>query len=303
MIKWICAKIWFCLIIMQYAVGQNTARMVMDSAGNIYYTDLKDIWKMEETGKRAIVFPNASSPLLYINTNGQLCGIALQQQQFLQWCTTNEKTRVQYDTNSTSTHMPVFTFDADGNQYFLESGATNSIKKRNKQRSDTILALTPLQEIESLYLGPKNILYFAHKDQLYCLPPGEEIEQIAKNLIDTTAENTSLHKLHRIWSDGKKNLYVATGTVIKQIDHRRLVTTVYKSTGGWYPADGLVDAQGNFYVLEHNGNREARVNKISIIDRKEIASSGKWKGFYTPLLLATAVMVMLYFAMKPKKKS
>lgn len=81
MIKWIYAKILFCLIIMQYAAGQNTARMVMDSAGSIYYTDLKDIWKMEETGKRAIVFPNASSILLYINTNGQLCGIALQQQQ------------------------------------------------------------------------------------------------------------------------------------------------------------------------------------------------------------------------------
>ena len=303
MIKRICTHLLFCLLFIQSAAGQNTASMVMDSAGNIYYTDLKDIWKMDQSGKSKILFSNASSPLLYIHRNRQLCGIALQEQQFLPWCATNEKTLIQYDTNSKSIQAPVFTFDAAGNQYFLENGTTNTIKKRNQQGSDSILTTTTLQEIESLYLGAKNILYFTHKDQLYCLPPGEAIEQIAKDLIDTTAENPSLHKLHRIWSDGKKNLYVATGGVIKQIDHRRLVTTVYKSTGIWYPADGIIDAQGNFFVLEYNNNDEARVNKISIAERKDIAVSGKWKGFYTPLLLATAVMVMLYFAMKSKKKS
>jgi hypothetical protein len=47
--------------------------IVKDSKGNIYYTDLKQVWKITN-GKRAVVVPDVHTHELYIDVNDNLFG-------------------------------------------------------------------------------------------------------------------------------------------------------------------------------------------------------------------------------------
>lgn len=283
--------------------AQNTARLVMDTAGIIYYTDLQHVWKQDSSREISIHLKDATSALLYINQMGILHGISKQESVFRRWAVT-EKNTIQYlDTIKDATPWPVFSFDAKGNEYRYNAKAPSSFIVKKNTGADSIIAQTELKKVSSLYIGPKNVIYFTAENALYCIPPGEAVELIAKGLTDSIQQQIQTAYGQRIWSDGKKNMYITAGNQVKQIDHRRMVTTIYQSAGDWFPADGLITSNGDIYILEYRNTGEARVNKISMEERKKLVSENKWKGFYTPIILASIMMVLLFIVMKPKKKA
>lgn len=69
--------------------------LVIDRAGNIYYTDLKNIWKQSPDGRKRIVVEGVHSHELYMDSEDQLYGEHLwykpEEDQFYQyhWCLQN----------------------------------------------------------------------------------------------------------------------------------------------------------------------------------------------------------------------
>lgn len=291
-----------------HSIAQNCARIVQDRQARVWYTDNQHLWLYDSNGQAKPVIPNLLPRLLYLTPQGTLAGLsegndAVKGHYYYHWELNNDTILISLgDTIFADASTATFTIDTQGNRYTYLPGNPGAFVLKKPNGQDSVLATSSLPAVGNLYMGPKNMLFFTSADNLYCIPPDEPIATVAENLADTASAAPRLPLLRAIWNDNKKNLYVATGSIIRKIDHRKLVTTIYQSAGNWFPADGMVTANGDFYVLEYNTSGAARVNKISMAERKAMVAAQKWRIYYLPLLLALAVMVLLYFLFRPAKK-
>ncbi len=285
--------------------------MVMDSKGNLFYTDLKQVWMIRADGTKSIAVPNVHTHELYVDAQDRLYGEHLwyNGEQLNTWGhyvwrhqANGVMERIK-DSTAGFLEWYSFTRDGQGNQYYLEKSIPAQFWKLDVAGKKTLLASKSWSGLGRLHVTAKGVLLFTHKGDVYAIPPDDSLELVVKNAGELNPVlNDSSVTIWNIWSDSRRNMYIATGNVIKKIDHRRLVTTIYQSGEGWYPVSGYVSATGDFWVMEYNTANEVRVNKISAEERKEIAAQSRWKMFYMPLLLTAAIVVLLYFLFRSKKK-
>ena len=68
------------IVVLTFLIGSTIAfahtgiGIVMDKHGNVYYTDLKQIWKISPDGTKRIVVPNVHTHELYLDSLGNLYG-------------------------------------------------------------------------------------------------------------------------------------------------------------------------------------------------------------------------------------
>jgi hypothetical protein len=68
-----------------------------------------------------------------------------------------------------------------------------------------------------------------------------------------------------LWTDKMNNVYVAVFSegVVKKISARNEVSVMAASPSGWAPTSGLIDGNGNLWLMEYSPNNETRIRKIS----------------------------------------
>lgn len=284
--------------------------IVMDSKGNLFYTDLVQIWMIKPDGSKSIAVPDVHSHELYMDKNDQLWGEHLwfNGEQTNTWghylwrrSANGEITKVK-DSTAGFPEWNSFTRDAAGNMYYIEKSILSNFWKIDTAGKKTLLGSKSLSSIGRLHLTGNGDLYFNNGADLYWFPEADSIELFLKAVNDTdTAGKADAHSIMSIWSDNKKNLYIATGSVIKKIEKSKFIITVYKSAGNWKPVSGLVAPNGDFWVMEYNDKNEVRVNKISAADRKEIVKKNAFQLYMIPLLLIVGILLMLYFIFRKKK--
>jgi hypothetical protein len=166
------------------------------------------------------------------------------------------------------------------------------------------LGQASLSGIGRLHISSKGSLYFTNRADLYVIPAGDTLQLYLKDVGEYNTDdslNNGTHTIMSAWSDNKDNLYIATGSVIKQITKKKLVNVIYKSTGDWKPSGGLITPNGDFYVLEYNSKNEVRVNKISAAERKQIVKENAFTVYLMPLLIMSGIILLLYFLFRSKK--
>lgn len=288
--------------------------IVIDSKGNIYYTDLAQVWMLQPDGTKSIAVPNVHTHELYIDKKDHLFGEHL-------WYNGEEKNTWGHyfwcryadghiakvkDSTEGFPQWYSFTRDAAGNMYYMEQSIPSNFWKIDSINNKTLLGSKSFSAIGRLHLTKKGKLYFSNNDDLYCIAPGDSIKLILKAIGEKgilTLFNSDRHTIMNIWSDSKENIYIATGNVIKMIDSKKVVTTIYKSATGWNPVSGLVAGNGDFWVLENNAGNEVRVNKISMDERKQIVKEYAVWLYAIPALIIIILLTFLNFIFKPKNKS
>lgn len=295
-----------------FAFADPGVGIVIDSKGNVFYTDLSQVWMIKPDGSKTIAVPNVHTHELYINKNDELFGEHLWYDESKKnpwahylWRRNADGSIIRIkDTTAGFAEWTSFVRDDAGNSYLVEKGIPSNFWKIDSTGTKLLLGSKSFAEIGRLHLNQKGILFFSNKDDLYCIPPGDSIELVAENVGEPglfEKVSSGSHTILNIWSDTKKNSYIATGSVIKKIDQRRLVTTVYKSTEGWNPASGLVTPNGDFWVMEYNKANEVRVNKISMQERKDIVKQNSFRIYGVAFLLTAGVILLLYFLFRKKR--
>jgi hypothetical protein len=56
------------------ATAHPSVSVVMDSRGNVYYSDLKQVWKIAPDGKKSVAVPNVHTHELYVDAEDNLYG-------------------------------------------------------------------------------------------------------------------------------------------------------------------------------------------------------------------------------------
>ena len=270
------------LFLLSFAVAAHPGiGIVQDSKGNIYYTDLKQVWKISLDGRKATVVPGVHTHELYIDVNDNLYGEHLWYNGESKdtwghyvWClrNTGELVKEIKPTEGFLTNYS-FTRDSIGNMYWVERFTTSRIMKKSKNGEVTKILEGKFGFIGWLTCAKNGTLYFTENNKLHRISPDGKsdsyrMETLAENIGSKSTDFPMMgrnYDSYGIWTDAAGNIYLAmigSKNVIR-IGNDGKAETVIHTNSMWTICSGIFDDNGNLWVLEYSAANEVRARKIT----------------------------------------
>ena len=289
-----------CLLFLTAAAGSALAHpgwgIVVDSRGNVFYTDLAQVWKVEPSGKRSVAVANVHTHELYLDSSDNLFGehlwyVAAGEQWWRRvWKLSPDgklvdvvpSRRLNQDWWEGLAVDFTFVRDSAGNMYWSAAlGKKHMVlMKHAPNGSVTPLAGGPTGDTDGkgaaarftrlgrMTAGPDGSLYVLDEDRLRKVAPDGTVTTLARGLAEkssTMLEAQPLHYLMGLWTDGSGNVYVANygGRQVKKVGRDGRVTVFLRAHFPYSPTGGTV-WRGSAYVLEYmDAVARARVRRVS----------------------------------------
>ena len=295
--------------------------IVKDARGNIYYTDLKQIWRISPDGNKTVAVANVHSHELYIDEQDNLYGEHLWYNGEAKntwghyaWCLKSNGDLVK-DRAPSQGFLTNYSFvrDSTGNMYWVERFTTSRIMMKSKTGEIKKLAEGRFAFIGWLFCTKDGVLYFTEDNKMHRLLPNGKLETVAENIGSRSTDFTVMghnYDSYGIWTDAAENIYVA------MIDSKKVIRirpnekpeTILNSNSLWTVTSGLFDNSGNLWVLENSATNEVRVRKIDLrLESARIANAGVFQPHLVITILTAIAVVILFLATqmiinKKKKK-
>lgn len=265
-------NIIFCFILacsFHSTVADPGNGIVADSKGNIFYTDLSQVWKIDASGKKTVVVPNVHTHELYMDKNDNLFGEHL-------WYN-GEATntwghyvwkldaagKLEKVIKDTAGFLEWYSFVRDdaGNMYYAEQSIPTNFWKLSPDGKRTLLGSASFRHPGRLHVH-KGILYLYNHDDIYTIREGDSMQLFRGDLYE--GKDSCDRCMESVFSDAADNIYAAVSgnRLIKRIAPDGTVTVVHRSEGEWFPTGGVV-VNGVLWVMEYNDKNEIRVVKKS----------------------------------------
>lgn len=302
-----------CILFPLSALAHPGIGIVKNSKGEIYYTDLQQVWKIKGDQK-TIAVPNVHTHELYIDEKDNLYG----QHEYNPDDTTFYhylwvlRPNGQLDTivDPRLAYQQVdfsLARDKRGNEYytkqFLKQKDTAHIYIKTPDGKESIFARGTFKGVTWLHPQNDGSLLFVQHNHIYRAYPNGKVQTIAKNI---AAAKPSFHfsgdspTVWGVWQDAARNIYVAvfSDQVVKKIAPEGVVSNYYQSKGNWAPNHGVFDDEGQLWLLESSDKNEIRVIKAS----PSPPNKNKFFSFFNIGMasLAVAVLGIGYWMQKRK---
>lgn len=304
-------KITVCIslcIITTMAYAHPGIGIVKDKKGNIYYSDLKQVWKISPDGKRTVVVPNVHTHELYMDSADNLFGEhlwyngeQLNTWGHYVWSLKNDGSVVRIvEPKEGFLENYSFVRDDAGNMYWVERWKVSRIKKKSPDGTVSTVAEGRWGDVRWMYATPSGNVYFTNWHNLYKADTAGNVTLMANDIDRTTAgsvPNGGSHNLYGIWTDRSENVYVAImgGQMIKKITPEGVISVVLHTVTPWTPTGGIFDNAGNLYVLENSLTNEVRVRKIAANELNGAVKPMKWNFFNNILPVTIALLLIAGF--------
>ena len=257
------------LLLAATAHAHPSVSVVIDSHGNVYYSDLKQVWRVAPGGAKTVVVPNVHTHELYLDAQDNLYGEHL----WYEGDATKKwghyfwrRTAAGVIERVMAAHEPwknerdlSFVRDRAGNQYWADR-AHNAIMK-----NDAVLARGNFKDIRFMTVTPAGTVYFVDTLDLLRVTPDGKMSVVArgvstKNLPD---RGPAHHQIMGLWTDRAGNVYAADNknNVVKRIAKDGTISIVARSWLPWSVTGGTFAPNGDLWVLE-NAMYEFRVRRI-----------------------------------------
>ena len=287
--------------------------IVKDSKGNIYYTDLKQVWKISSDGSKTAVVTGVHTHELYIDVHDNLYGEHLWYNGESQntwghyvWCLKNTG-ELAKEINPAEGFLSNYSFTRDslGNMYWVERFTTSKIMKKTTNGEIIKLAEGKFGFIGWLTCTKNGLLYFTENNKLHRLYPDGKLETLAENIGSKATDFSMMgrnYDSYGIWTDSADNIYIAMidSKKVIRIGSDGIPQTILTSNSLWTICSGIFDNSGKMWVLENSVSNEVRARMIT---KEDLADNGTAIGFTTkPHLLITiftiAAIVLLFLVAK-----
>ncbi|TAL44944.1 MAG: hypothetical protein EPN92_08110, partial [Chitinophagaceae bacterium] len=275
----------FTLLVSCFVLAHPGIGIVTDSKGNIYYTDLKYVWKVTPDGKKSAVVSNVHTHELYMDAENNLYGEhlwyngeKLNTWGHYVWCLKNTGELVK-ETEPTEGFLDNYSFvrDSAGNMYWVERFTVTRFMKKSPDGKVTKLAEGKFGFIGWIYATANGNIYFTESNKLQKLTPDGKLIVLADNLGSKSTDFSVMghnYSSYGIWTDAADNIYIA------MIDAKKVIRicpdgkakNISGSNSLWTACSGLFDNDGNLWLLENSMTNEVRVRKIS---KEKLTGSGE----------------------------
>ena len=252
--------------------------IVMDSKGNVFYTDLNHVWKISTKGERSIALRDVHTHELYIDEADYLYGEHEWYEGELTDKWGNYVWRLSNDGVFEKIIPDVEGFldnntlvrDHENNTYWVEKSDEHDIlKKQTLSGQNCFVTHHQFEDIRWMYFSKHdNNLYVVDHLTIKKVTPDGNVIIIADNLKEAKISFDGVadrHYVYGMWSDEKKNLYVAVYGAghVKKINPNGKLTTIFESDTFWSPCGGLMNPDGTHWIMEFSKRNRTRVRKIT----------------------------------------
>lgn len=249
--------------------------IVKDSKGNIYYTDLQNVWKMVN-GKPAVAIPAVHTHELWVDQHDNLYGegsdydAAADKFYHYLWV---YRPNGRFDTvigRKQAYLQQDFSLARDrfGNEYyikrFLKQPEWKHIYKRSPGGAEQVYVRDDFENVNWLHVQSDGSMYYVKGNAIYHVSSRGDIrlvkDSIAAGRVIPGDWARSL-LIWGVWPGKADNLYVAVFSegVVKRIDAKGNVSDIYRSKSGWKPLHGVFDNDNKLWILEASDKNEVRV--------------------------------------------
>ena len=248
--------------------------IVQDSRGNVFYTDMKQVWKISPGGQKSVAVPDVHTHELYIDAEDNLYGEHLwyegddtKRWGHRVWCLRRDGTVVDV-IPAREGFLTGYSFvrDRAGNMYWAERAPQTVIKKRSPGGAITTHATADFRDVGWMTATADGHLYLIDSGNLRHITPGGKVTTVARGLSGqrlAPAAASSRHYHMGLYVDNARNVYVAVAgerRILKVLpDGRRSV--VDRSPEGWSPSGCMIDRSGRLWVLEFSPTNEMRARR------------------------------------------
>ena len=263
--------------------------IVMDSQGNVYYTDLVHVWKITPDGNHVIAVKDVHTHELYLDDKGNLYGDhvwyegeATDKWGHFIWClkSNGEFIKVKDNTEGFADNNTLVR-DCEGATYWAEKeGDQEVLKKQTASGEIGLQTEHRFQDIRWIYIPKdKKEVYVVDHLKLKKVSAQGKVEVLSNNLKERGSSVPGVRDMHYvmgIWSDQKQNMYAAVfgARKVKKFSANGEIQTIYISKKGWSPSGGFIAPDGSMWVMEFSNRNKTRVKKIEA-DGTETIYAGK----------------------------
>jgi hypothetical protein len=244
--------------------------IVADRAGNIYYSDLKQVWRLAPDGRQTVVVPNVHTHELYLDPAGNLYGEhlwyegeAIDRWDYYIWRRSPDG-RVQAIVPARRGFRSDWSFvrDAAGNGYWFD--ATRKVLMKNH----AVLARGNFRDPRWMTVTPGGTVYFIDATDLVQVSPNGAVRTVARNLSSKRLVRPDIsehHLLMGLWTDRAGNVYVADFAHgdVKRVARDGRVAVVASSHLPWSVCGGTFAPNGELWLLETTMTGSVRARRQS----------------------------------------
>lgn len=249
--------------------------IVQDSKGNVYFTDTRQVWRITPAGIVSVFVADVHTHELYIDAGDNLFGEHL-------WyegdATGKWRHRVwrRAPDGTVTDIIPAregfrtdysFVQDARGGMYWADRAGQTVIRKRAAGGAVTVHAAGPFRSVERMTALADGTLLLMDAGDLRRVSPVGVVTTVVRRLSGATPASSEVAQLNYhmgLWADHTGGVYVAAAAErsVLRVDSTGSVSVVDRSAPGWSPAGGMIDRDGNLWVLEYDNDNQVRARRI-----------------------------------------
>ena len=263
--------------------------IVVDSKGNVFYTDLKQVWKIEPSGKKSVAVADVHTHELRLDAQDNLYGEHLwYQAEGEKWwhrvwklAPDGKLTEVvatrELKAADFSGQVRDFSFVADraGNVFWVRDqvtvmrratdGTITAIAGGSASAPGSMSSNEGFTRLDRMAIGPDGALYLLDGGRLCRVAADGAVTTLARGLDERSVsmfEVSPQHRLMGLGVDAEGNVYVANYSArqVKKVGTDGKVTVFLRAHLPWSPT-GVAVSDAIVYVLEYTV-RSARVRKV-----------------------------------------
>jgi hypothetical protein len=252
------------------AVAHPGVSIVADSRGNVFYTDLKHVWRIDPSGAKSVAVPNVHTHELVLDSADNLYGEHLwyEGERTNKWghrvWRRSPDGRVVDIIPARDPFPPAYGFvrDRAGNMYWADRDRSQIVKKSPDGRTST-LARAPFRDVRWMTATPEGVVYLIDYHDLIRIDPDGKFRFVARQL--SSGRLGGRHALMGLWTDGGGNVYIAAHAdrQVKRVTPRGDVSVVQTSRFPWSVTGGTFAPNGDLWLLEYSTDNRARARRIS----------------------------------------
>jgi hypothetical protein len=257
--------------------------IVQDSRGNVFYTDLRQVWKIAPDGTKAVAVPNVHTHELCLDADDNLYGEHLWYERDATgkwghrvWRRNRDGTVTDViPTRDGFLHDQSFVRDRAGSMYWAVPGPPIVIKKRSPDGTIRNHASGDFREVRWMTARPDGTLFLNDNGDLRRVAPDGKVTTVVAKLSSQNpppAQVINRHYHMGMWTDSGGDVYVAIHAerAVVRVSPDGKVTVAARTTRPWSPTGGMVDRDGNLWLLEGKGANDVRVRRIDREGRERV---------------------------------
>lgn len=279
------AIVAMCVLLVAEAQAHPAWGIVVDRHGQVYFSDLKTVWKIDAQGKLSVFRAGGHTHELNIDEAGNVYG----EHDFSAiWKMTpaGDFSYIQAPTGNPPRGVSIWR-DRDGNMYSVEqnnhlkretlllrrtpSGSVSVLAGSNYGHADGKGSQAKFRNIVGMAFGPDGSLYLVDSSSIRKVTIEGAVTTLVRSVMVENASGNSAEgsSLFGIAVDTQGNVFVADygNRRILKIAPNSQMTTLIRAEESWFPT-GVAERGGELYILEESHTPEykpigTRVRQLS----------------------------------------